>query len=145
MITLETEDGPLGEAHRFWYVCVIAVEPTPDGHNHFSFAPSSRIDEDRYRLLVRAENNLRQLVGHTSLAVVERNFAELVRARPQGTERGGSDLNLAQLRFEISVKFLNWLSSWRLFLEHSKAAIIRSFGSDSAELSGVAQLPAGRL
>lgn len=134
MITLETEGGPPGEPHRFWYVCAIHVEATPDGHNHFSFSPSSRIDEDRYHLLVRAENSVRQLVAHTSLAVVERNFAELVRARPQGTERGGSDLNLAQLRFEIGVKFLNWLSSWRLFLEHSKAAIIRSFGSHSPEL-----------
>ncbi len=134
MITLETEAGPPGEPYRFWYVCSITVKPTRDGHKHFSFTPSSRIDEDWYHLLVRAENSLRQLVEHTSLAVVERNFAELVRARPEGAERGGSDLNLAHLRFEVGVKFLNWLSSGRLFLEHSKVAIIRNFGADSPEL-----------
>src|SRR4051794_27204280 len=122
MFTLNFEPGPPGEPYRHWYVCEIRVEEA-DGSRNLSLTPFARVDEDRYHVLVRAQNSLLQLTERTSLAVVERNLAVLAEARP-GQFRGlMSDLNLREIRFQVTVEFLNWLSSWRLFLEHSRASI----------------------
>lgn len=128
MLTLEfapNPDDPV-DPLKWWYIAEVKGEG-----RRKAFEPSAALTEEEYERLLRALRDLYGLAGHNSIAVLERNTTDLVKAMTPATV-SGSDRAFAELRFQLQVALVNWLGSWRVYLEHAKSLISTHFGGKSS-------------